>query len=117
MPNADYAWVELGEGFQGDYDPTDPDDVELLRLDYVVDGEEVESLCTRMPVSLTGPQRQQALDVIRAFAASHPDWSPRKVTELFSWMEPEWLTDESLLTNAAIAMTYPAQNDRSEDHA
>jgi len=26
-------WVELGEGLCGDYNPDDPDDIELLRFD------------------------------------------------------------------------------------
>lgn len=59
-------WVELGEGLDGDYDPDDAEDVELLRFDFYGGvGEEwvvVEnaSYCTRVPVS-TPPQRRQEL--------------------------------------------------------
>jgi hypothetical protein len=30
------AWVDLGEGHSGDYDPEDPEDVALLRFDLYV---------------------------------------------------------------------------------
>lgn len=41
-------WVELGEGRDGDYDPTDPDDYPLLRADLYGDGEPLDggSYCT-----------------------------------------------------------------------
>ena len=48
-------WVNLGEGYDGDYDPENPDDVNLLRFDVSkkVNGEwtEVEdgSYCTQVP--------------------------------------------------------------------
>ena len=48
-------WVNLGEGYDGDYDPENPDDVNLLRFDVSkkVNGKwtEVEdgSYCTQVP--------------------------------------------------------------------
>lgn len=86
----DFVFVELGEGYEGEYDPTDPEDVEFLRLDYMQDGEEVESLCTNLPVSLTAEERERALDMVRAFAA-RPRVGPRTVVEVFSWADPSWL--------------------------
>jgi hypothetical protein len=54
-------WVELGEGVSGDYDPTDPDDVELLRFDFYGLGEWRPvldtSYCTR--VSIDTPEKRQ----------------------------------------------------------
>lgn len=29
-------WAQLGEGLQGDYDPDNPEDVEVLRLDVII---------------------------------------------------------------------------------
>ncbi|HVT78381.1 MAG TPA: hypothetical protein VHD87_15195 [Acidimicrobiales bacterium] len=87
-----YCFVELGEGYDGDYDPANPNDVELLRLDYCVNGEEVESLCTNLPVSLTAEQRNQCLALIAQFATWHPELRPTTIVELFSHMDPSWLT-------------------------
>ena len=46
-------WVDLGEGFDGDYDPENPDDRPLLRADLYADGEAIEgaSYCTQAPVT------------------------------------------------------------------
>jgi len=86
----DYELVELGEGYQGEYDPTDPDDVELLRLDVTLDGEEIESLCTTMPVSLDPAQRRAFLQLVRTTVDAH-GLSPSSTVELFSYAEPAWL--------------------------
>lgn len=71
-------WVELGEGASGEYDPGDPGDVELLRLDvelsedtaeeYGIFGEEADeagwlvpqdaSFCTAVPAAT--PQNERA---------------------------------------------------------
>jgi hypothetical protein len=37
------SWVELGEGYNGDYDEEDPEDVELLRFDVLVRGPLIDS--------------------------------------------------------------------------
>ncbi len=53
--NVRIDWVNIGEGFDGDYDPENPDDVNLLRFDvYRNDGVnwvEVDdgSYCTQVP--------------------------------------------------------------------
>lgn len=55
--NVRIDWVNLGEGNDGDYDPSDPNDKNLLRFDvYRLDGKEwngVEdgSYCTQVTVS------------------------------------------------------------------
>lgn len=55
--NVRIDWVNLHEGFDGDYDPENPDDVNLLRFDvYRHDGAdwvEVEdgSYCTQIPAN------------------------------------------------------------------
>ena len=53
--NVRIDWVNLDEGFDGDYDPENPDDVNLLRFDVSMfkNGEWVEvpdgSYCTQVP--------------------------------------------------------------------
>lgn len=66
-------WDELGEGFNGDHDPTDPDDVELLRFTIYrntyedprqATWVEVEggSWCTEIPASTDLASRQRMLE-------------------------------------------------------
>lgn len=50
-------WVDLGEGWEGDYNPADPNDTPLLRADLYMKGENGEwespddsSYCTLAPV-------------------------------------------------------------------
>lgn len=50
-------WVDLGEGWEGDYHPDDPEDTPLLRADLYMRGEggewefpEDASYCTMAPV-------------------------------------------------------------------
>lgn len=63
-------WYNAGEGTCGDYDPENPDDINLLRFDvYVKDGDEwveVEdaSYCTCMPTSASAAILQKALTAI-----------------------------------------------------
>jgi hypothetical protein len=110
-------WSELGEGSDGDFDPSDPDDVELLRFDFyaLVRGEWVAvadaSYCTCVPVATSAevrrtllavplaegaPSIEEALDRIETEAADgapaagevHP--TSRKVFEHLSWIAPSW---------------------------
>lgn len=63
-------WAELGEGYDGDYDPEDPDDVELLRFYFsgLLDGHWLEvsgtSYCTHVPASTDPATRQQLLAIL-----------------------------------------------------
>ena len=45
------GWCNLGEGYFGDYDEDDPEDVNLLRFDVDLNGEPVDdaSYCTQVP--------------------------------------------------------------------
>ena len=40
------AWVCLGEGYNGDYDPKNPEDELLLRFDVAVKNEDIGSFVT-----------------------------------------------------------------------
>lgn len=64
------AWVNCNEGYSGDYDPNDPEDENLLRLDvsrYDSETEEyevAESVCTWFPANAPWEIRQKALDAL-----------------------------------------------------
>lgn len=98
------AWIRLGEGRDGDYDPTDPDDVELLRLDVSVHppaegtGAQTASYCTALPVHTPKNDRLKALSEINdVFDRLLPVidagfMSADTIAQRLSWVEPSWLT-------------------------
>ena len=88
-------FVELGEGLNGDYNPDDPNDVELLRFDVYVrpEGDEQDygldefvaedgtgswvdpggaSYCTNVPVTATPQQRRDLLVLIHGRIGNPP---------------------------------------------
>jgi hypothetical protein len=95
--NVMVEWVELGEGLQGDYDPQDPEDVELLRFDISKkeNGEWTEvldaSYCTRFPTSTSVHQQMKALEYIMAliYEPVSEGHSIKKLCERLSWISPE----------------------------
>lgn len=94
------AWVNLKEGFNGDYDPDNPDDVNLLRIDLYqkTDGEweavEGASYCTQIPVgtdeSILKSGLRYALDNFRAALSGESRLSIRKVGEALSWIGTDY---------------------------
>jgi len=96
------SWVELGEGWNGDYNSEDLNDEELLRFDIHVkkngNWEPVEdaSYCTRFPVSATFDQKADAL--IRIMNAAQGPLlegrSIKKLCEELSWINPAWVGGE-----------------------
>ena len=64
------AWVCLGEGYNGDYDPRNPEDELLLRFDVAVKNKDigsfvtVESRCTCFAENATGKDKEAALDIL-----------------------------------------------------
>lgn len=101
--NIKAEWVELGEGWSGDYDPDDPEDDELLRFDMSYKDEhgiwqEIpdSSYCTRMPVKAPENIKLQALQVIldeyvNACSGHYHENSPscKRLGEKMSWICPE----------------------------
>jgi len=104
---------DIGEGFNGDYNPDDPDDVSLLRLDIQVhpshemaepgyssfDDEWVPmrrgSCCTNVPCSTPMAEQKRLLGVAEELLmrATPPNGtikgvSLKRVAETLSWMEP-----------------------------
>jgi hypothetical protein len=91
-------WDELGEGWDGDFDPDDPTDMELLRFSVyrLENGEWVEvedsSYCTRTPVGTSEAIRQRLLEGLMdefhdEVVAGH---SVKKLGERMSWINPSW---------------------------
>ncbi|MCG3207261.1 MAG: hypothetical protein FOGNACKC_00861 [Anaerolineae bacterium] len=88
-------WVELGEGLSGDFDPNDPDDVELLRFDVsrLVSGHWVEvrdaSYCTEMPVSAHPFWQWAGLEAIlrEVWEPLKEGHSIKRKCEELSWLE------------------------------
>lgn len=92
-------WVDLGEGWNGDYDPSDAGDAPLLRFDTYrkVDGGwepfDDGSYCTAMPVGTDEATLRSALWIIadevhQTFASGG---SVKKVCEHLSWISPSWV--------------------------
>lgn len=99
--NVKVEWVELGEGWNGDYDSDDPEDEELLRFDvYVlIDGEwemkDDASYCTRFPANATPEQRRKGLEILlnefHDALSSDVDISVKRLGEEMSWIGLNWL--------------------------
>ena len=95
--NVMVEWTELGEGIDGDYNPDDPEDVELLRFDVsrLVNGEweaiDDASYCTQIPVSATPEQRAKGLQFImnEVYEWASQGYSIKKLCERLSWISLE----------------------------
>ncbi len=97
--NLRVEWVNDGEGICGDYNPDDPEDVNLLRFDVSIlrgrQYEEVEdaSYCTQMPADTDPKVLLKALRyLLKEYSVlqNDPDVSVKKLGEQLSWMCPEW---------------------------
>lgn len=88
-------WVYLGEGWDGEYDPNDPDDMALLRFDTYEwgdgDWEPIDggTYCTGMPVGTDRDTLVWVLERIVADLHACLD-SPRRMLEGWSWVNPSW---------------------------
>jgi hypothetical protein len=107
--NIRVEFVELGEGRDGDYDPSDPTDIELLRFDVSMQlGEPGEdewevvddgSYCCGIPVDATEEQKQEALRYIHSKIGN----PPRKLSmQAVSWIALN--ADGTLFTTSADEM-------------
>ena len=92
-------WVELGEGWHGDYNPDDPDDDELLRFDAYIENHEWQddyptySYCTSFPANATPEERRAGLEYLMEHLypfMSKNKWC-RSEAEHLSWINLEWI--------------------------
>lgn len=94
-------WVNLDEGWSGDYNPEDPKDENLLRFDvsrfnhltkawYAI---EDASYCTRVPADtpVTKLKKLLALIMDRVGDDVRVGRSIKRLCEELSWIEPAWL--------------------------
>lgn len=64
------AWICLGEGYNGDYDPKNPEDELLLRFDVAVKDDSIgdfvttESRCTCFAASASAKGKEAALEIL-----------------------------------------------------
>jgi hypothetical protein len=95
------SWVELGEGWSGDWNPNDPDDEELLRFDVYWKDDDGEwdvpqdcSYCTAFPASATPEQREKGLalimDAVYDAMVAQQGYEVG-ILERMSWINLEWL--------------------------
>ena len=94
LGNYKAEFIDIGEGYNGEYDPTDPNDVALLRFDVyeLVDGEwetiDDTSYCTAMPVDTPDDVLDKALTHLLEEMSNAT--SKKKCGETLSWMNPAW---------------------------
>lgn len=104
LGNVKVEWVELGEGLDGDYDETNPEDEELLRFDVsvLINNEWVEkenaSYCTCFPVNATVEQKEEGLQILlNEFAETLSEdvtLSVKGKAEEMSWISLDWLSNK-----------------------
>lgn len=121
-------FVNLGEGLCGDYNPTDPNDVNLLRFDVyqrkcVFDAwEPVDdaSYCTMMPADTSAEILQKALDflLMRYTNALETSDSVKKLGERLSYISPEMfcmgIGFDEMRTMVRALKTYCSKSDMFE---
>jgi len=105
-------WYNAGEGWDGDYDPDNPEDVNLLRFDFYArkDGNWITvldaSYCTQVPADTPDDVLANLLEVLMdegedaiQIALSEGDRhmygdeiapAGRRVFEELSWISPDW---------------------------
>lgn len=80
-------WVDIGEGYDGDYNPNDPNDKPLYRADLYADGDILESgsYCTGAPVA-TDPEilEGMARDLFRDLP-DNPTQFRHRVMQNWTW--------------------------------
>jgi len=104
-------WVDIGEGWSGDYNPDDPTDTPLLRFDVlqlvdVFDNPNADpvdevwdviddaSYCTQMPADTSEADLRRAAEII--MDATYGQTNIKKICEELSWISPGWLEQPEL---------------------
>lgn len=93
------SWIDIGEGMDGDYNPEDPDDEALFRLDVMAkrfgewDWVDDGSICTCTPTETNEATLLKLLEI--AMDKIHPYYLKnngriKKVMDDLSYMNPDW---------------------------
>lgn len=91
----------IGEGFTGDYDESDPEDLRLMRFDvYKRDGNNPDewiqvddsSYCTLISLDTPDEIKEQAVRCLmdEFYDAVKSGYNVKKLGEGLSWIEPAW---------------------------
>jgi hypothetical protein len=92
------SWEHIGEGFRGDYDEDDRDDIPLLRADLTFDGKELQdsSYCTLFPSDSSKEILQAASQkLFNELPAEVTDWDQNgghwndKIMQEWTWTRPK----------------------------
>jgi len=92
-------WVALGEVYNGEYDPYDVHDKELIRFDVYragFEGWEVVddgSYCTELPATTSSELLVKLSHTMlnRLHEAEQKGMSLKKACEVLSWVNPSWV--------------------------
>lgn len=105
------AWICLGEGYNGDYDPRDPEDELLLRFDLFLKDEcteewrTAESRCTCFAEKASMKDKEAALDVLlnRFYDAytNHPKQDLGTLADILSYISADTYEEPILRSGAA----------------
>lgn len=100
--NIKVEWLAIDEGLHGDYDPSDPQDIELLRFsvsvlrDGVWEEKEDASYCTQFPASSAAEEQVAALQLLLGqfhyALSSNIDLSVKKLAEKMSWLDSAYVS-------------------------
>ncbi|MBQ1776620.1 MAG: hypothetical protein IIZ93_00540 [Acidaminococcaceae bacterium] len=88
--NVKVVFENLGEGWNGDYDPADPEDENLLRFTVYMDGEQVDdaSYCTTIPATTDPALVKKSAERIlsEVYNPLVSGYSIKKCCEALSWI-------------------------------
>lgn len=99
--NVRVEWDDIGEGKMGEYNPDDPDDVELLRFSVwrYSDGDwhyvDDSSYCTNFPVTASAALRERALKYLHSEVVDDvvDGNSIKRLCEELSWIDTSWIEE------------------------
>lgn len=113
-PRVKVEWVNMDEGWNGDYNSDDPADQNLLRFDVSIlrdgawEGKEDASYCTQFPATATFAEKQAGLvKLSREYAdalSSDLDVSVKKLGERLSWISLDDVRPTPSLQNEISAL-------------
>ena len=94
--NVSVELEHIGEGFNGDYDETDPDDKPLLRFTVLLDDSQIDdaSYCTALSDDISDEDKKKVASYIldMVYDDTIRGYSIKKICERLSWVSIKDLT-------------------------